>query len=125
MAKQDLDEVVKKLKAKKETETPQPTPKKKVVVEEEEEYEDEEETEDDDAEEEEQDDDEDEEKEVVEKPKKATVKQTAEDEPKVDPDAVVSEEVAILQNNGVFRRELLVQLQHLNSNFEKFFKKLE
>jgi len=110
MPKQEIGQVLSQLgKGKK-------LKKKEIIEDEVEEEEEEEEEEDEDDEEEEEDEDDEEEVKPVKKVKEVEDPQPAQSD-------IAETEVAILQNDGVFRRELLVQLQLIHKSLNDLLKR--
>lgn len=107
--KKDMEKIMGKLKVKKK--------KKEEELVEGEDLEEDEEMEDEEDQEEEEDEDEEDQEEEEDDSEEDDEEDDddTDDTPKPKTD-VVSEEVAILQNDGVFRRELLSQLSKINAN---------
>jgi len=109
MPKQEIGQVLSQLGKGKKL-------KKKEIIEDEVEEEEEEEEEEDEDEEEEEDEDDEEEVKPVKKVKEVEDPQPAQSD-------IAETEVAILQNDGVFRRELLVQLQLIHKSLNDLLKR--
>ena len=109
MPKQEIGQVLSQLGKGKKL-------KKKEIIEDEVEEEEEEEEEEDEDDEEEEDEDDEEEVKPVKKVKEVEDPQPAQSD-------IAETEVAILQNDGVFRRELLVQLQLIHKSLNDLLKR--